>query len=127
MLERNTWLSAEQAKKMGVIDEIIMGTAKKTLHEEFSHRADNDAKREAKVPKTAAGIERMINSSNSNVDEDSFRIRPELVTALSQFREFWTPSKIAAEDAKAAAAAAKGASNDNATTTPVKAAPGSML
>ncbi|TAL27253.1 MAG: hypothetical protein EPN97_17905 [Alphaproteobacteria bacterium] len=112
VLERNTWLSAEQAKKMGVIDEIIMGTAKRTLHEEFSHRADNDAKREAKVPKTAAGIMEMINSSNSNVDEDSFRIRPELVTALAQFREFWTPSKIAMEDAKAAAAA-KGATNDN--------------
>lgn len=126
VLERNTWLSAEQAKKMGVIDEIIMGTAKKTLHEEFSHRADNDAKREALVPKTAIEIMAMINSSNSNVGEDSFRIRPELVTALSQFREFWTPSKIASEDAKAAAAA-KAASNDNTTTTPVKAAPGSML
>lgn len=129
VLERNTWLSAEQAKKMGVIDEVIVGTAKRTVHEEFSHRAENDAKREAKVPKTAAEIKEMINSSNSTPDEDSFRIRPELVTALSQFREFWTPSKIAMEDAKLAAAAKEHTSNDNkAAVAPAKSVKGpSML
>jgi ATP-dependent Clp protease, protease subunit len=129
VLERDTWLSAEQAKKMGVIEEIIMGTAKKTLHEEFSHRADNDAKREAMVPKTAAEIKSMINSSTSSSDpsSDSFRIRPELVTALSQFEEFWTPSRIEAEKSKKAGAPKAAANDDKKAAGPVKSAPGSML
>jgi ATP-dependent Clp protease protease subunit len=117
VLERNTWLSAEQAKKMGVIEDVIMGTAKRTIHEEFSHRAENDAKREALVPKTAGEIVKMINSSNSNVGEDAFRIRPELVTALSQYQEFWTPSRIEAEAKKAAAASTKAPANDDKKTT----------
>jgi ATP-dependent Clp protease protease subunit len=113
VLERNTWLSAQQAKEMGVIEEIIMGTAKKTPHEEFAHRADNDKKREAQVPKTADGIVAIINSSNSEVGADSFRIRPELVTALSKFPEFWTPPRAALEAKKAAAAAPPPAANDD--------------
>lgn len=129
VLERDTWLTAEQAKKMGVIEEIIMGTAKKTVHEEFSHRAKIDENRERLVPKTADGILRILNSKEvlGDGNVNSFQIRAELVTALSQFREFWTPSRIAAEDAKAAAAA-KTAANDDKKAVPASKASGpSML
>jgi len=105
-LNRDTWLSAEQAKKMGVISEIITGTAKQTVHEEFSQRAGRQDSRDAKVPETVAGIKEMINSDT----DGSNYLRPELVTALSQFEEFWTPSKKAQEAQKAAAA---GVSNDD--------------
>jgi ATP-dependent Clp protease protease subunit len=119
VLERDTWLTAEQAKKMGVIEEIIVGDRKKTLHEEFSVNSAKRDDRVAKVPKTANEIKNIINTAEGSM------IRPELVTALSQFEEFWTPSRKAAEAKKAAAA-----SNDNKTAAPAAAAPksnGSML
>ncbi|MEZ0259762.1 MAG: ClpP family protease [Alphaproteobacteria bacterium] len=119
VLERDTWLTAEQAKKMGVIEEIIVGDRKKTLHEEFSTNSAKRDDRAAKVPKTANEIKNVINTAEGSM------IRPELVTALSQFEEFWTPSRKALEAKKAAAA-----SNDNKTTAPAASAPksnGSML
>lgn len=106
VLERDTWLTAQNAKDMGVISDIIMGTAKQTIHEEFSHRSSKDDKRLAQVPKTSAEIKALINTA------DGARIRPELVVALSQFEEFWTPSRKA-EYEKQQAAAAKAAANDD--------------
>lgn len=106
VLNRDTWLSAEQAKKMGVISEIITGTAKQTVHEEFSKRASYQADRNAKIPTTLAGIKEKINSDT----DGSNYLRPEMVTELSQFKEFWTDSKKAQEAQKLAAA---GVSNDD--------------
>lgn len=115
VLNRDTWLSAEQAKKMGVVNEIIVGTAKKTLHEEFSVPADRAAYRESFVPKTAAGIQAVINSdaelsNGAGSKVKSTAVRPELVTALSQFEQFWTPSLKALKAEQAAVAAV---SNDD--------------
>lgn len=115
VLNRDTWLTADQAKEMGVISEIITGTAKKTLHEEFSVEAGRKEYRKSFVPDTAAGIREAINSDVSLTNDKgatvkSTAIRPELVTALSQFDEYWTPSKKAFEAEKAAAAKA---SNDD--------------
>jgi ATP-dependent Clp protease protease subunit len=122
VLERDTWLSAEQAKKMGVISEIIVGTVKKTLHEEFSVQAESKEYRESFVPKTAEGISDAINSdkelkNGKGGKTSSFDIRPELVTALSQFEKFWTPSLKALKQQQAATAAV---SNDDKADTPVK-------
>ena len=99
VLERDTWLTAEQAKEMGVVSDIIMGTAKQTVHDEFSHRASKDEARAARIPKTADGIKAIINTANGA------DIRPELVVALSRFEEFWTPSRKAELEAQKAAAA----------------------
>lgn len=111
VLERDTWLSAQNAKDMGVITDIVGPPAnKKAPHAEFAKRADPIAR--AKVPKTAEGIMRVINT------DKAADIRPELVVALSKFEEFWTPSRKAQEDAaklkaKAAAkATAKAPAND---------------
>ncbi|MBL8713545.1 MAG: ATP-dependent Clp protease proteolytic subunit [Alphaproteobacteria bacterium] len=113
VLERDTWLTAQNALDMGVIQEIIVGTAKKTIHEEFSHRSEKDDRREAQIPKTAEGIRAVINTA------DGAAIRPELVVALSKFEEYWTPSRKAEYDAKQAATA-KTASNDDQKAKPAK-------
>lgn len=115
VLNRDTWLSAEQAKKMGVVSDIIVGTKKKTLHEEFSVPADRAAYRESFVPKTAEGIMAVLNSdaeltNAAGAKTKSTAVRPELVAALSQFEQFWTPSLKAL---KAEQAAAAGVSNDD--------------
>ncbi len=99
VLERDTWLTAQNAKDMGVISDIIVGDRKKTIHEEFSTRAESAIAR-TKLPKTMNGIIALINT------DKGADIRPELVVALSQFEEFWTPSKKAEMANKAAAAKA---------------------
>ena len=102
VLERDTWLTAQNAKDMGVISDIIVGDRKRTIHEEFSTRAESAIQR-TKVPKTLNGIIALINT------DKGADIRPELVVALSKFEEFWTPSRKAemASKATAAKAAAK--------------------
>lgn len=116
VLNRDTWLSAEQAKDMGVVSEIIVGTAKKTLHEEFSIEAGRKEYRESFVPKTAEEIQAAINSdveltNDKGAKIKSTAIRPEMVTALAQFEQFWTPSLKALKQQQAAAASV---SNDDA-------------
>ena len=122
VLNRDTWLSAEQAKKMGVINDIVVGTAKKTLHEEFSIPADRKDYRESFIPKTAAEIKAAINSdveltNAAGAKVKSTAIRPEMVTALSQFEEYWTPSLKALKQEQAAAA---GVSNDDTAAAPAR-------
>lgn len=112
VLERDTWLTAQNALDMGVIQDIVGPPAsKRAPHEDFAKRADPIAR--GKVPKTADGIARIINT------DKAADIRPELVVALSQFEEFWTPSRKAMEDAKklqakaASKSTSKAASNDD--------------
>ncbi|HEX2751960.1 MAG TPA: ATP-dependent Clp protease proteolytic subunit [Alphaproteobacteria bacterium] len=116
VLNRDTWLTADQAKEMGVISDIIVGTAKKTLHEDFSVPAARKDYRKSFVPTTAAEIKMALNSDVSlknaaGAEIKSTMLRPELVTALSQFEEFWTPSLKALKQQQAAAAEV---SNDDA-------------
>ncbi|MDE1151181.1 MAG: ATP-dependent Clp protease proteolytic subunit [Micavibrio sp.] len=93
VLERDTWLTAQNAKDMGIISDIIVGDRKKTMHEEFSSRAESSTAR-AKVPETMNGILKVINTANGA------DIRPDLVVALSKYEDFWTPSRKAEMAAK---------------------------
>ncbi|HYD19219.1 MAG TPA: ATP-dependent Clp protease proteolytic subunit [Patescibacteria group bacterium] len=104
VLERDTWLSAQNALDMGIIQDIIVGTAKKTIHEDFSHRSEKDTKRLADIPKTAEAVESLLGQATGA------HLRPELVVALSKFEKFWTPSRKAEYDRKQALS---GASNDD--------------
>lgn len=99
VLERDTWLTAQNAKDMGIISDIIVGDRKKTIHEEFSTRAESATAR-AKIPTTLNGILSVINTANGA------DIRPDLVVALSKYEEFWTPSRKAEMEQKAKAEAA---------------------
>jgi len=103
VLERDTWLTADQALEMGVISEIVTGSRKKTIHEEFSHRSDKEEARQAKIE----GLDTLeiIALMNSHEGSD---VRPECVVALSKKPEFWTPSraKLEAEKSQKATAAA---------------------
>lgn len=96
VLERDTWLSAEQAKEMGIVSELIVGDRKRTVHEEFSKRAGRGEEIEAQIPTETAEILALINTAKGS------RIRPELVVALSKKPEFWTPSRAQQEAEKAA-------------------------
>lgn len=78
--------------------------------EEDSIRGEFARASEAKVPKTADGIVRVLNNTSSRRGE-SGEIRGHLVTALSQFPEFWTEGKKRMEAEKAAK---KAPANDDA-------------
>ncbi len=109
-LERDTWLSADQALKMGFIHEVVKNSPKKaTAYEKESIRDDFQKAREGQVPDTAQGIINVLNNVSSRMGEAS-KLRPELVTALSQFPRFWTKAK---QKEKAAEAKATAVSNDN--------------
>jgi ATP-dependent Clp protease protease subunit len=114
-LERNTWLTAEQALKMGFIHEIAedKNPKKTTAYEKESIRDEFRKAREDQVPKSADGILKLLNNASARGGEAA-KIRPELVTALSQFPQFWTEGK------KKEKAAHVKASNDNAATSPAK-------
>lgn len=102
-LERDTYLTADQAKKMGFIDEIILGDRKKTAFEQDSIRGEFQKARDSLVPKTADEIVMMLNNGSARQGEAA-KIRPELVTALSQFPQFWTPPLLAQRTTAALAA-----------------------
>lgn len=107
---KDTWLTADQAKKMGFIDEVITGDAKPTPYEKHASdflKAAQDA-REAEIPKTRAGIEKLLLGTSSNSGKGE-RLRAECLVALAQMPEFWTTAKK-----KIMAAEGKAASNDNA-------------
>jgi len=93
VLERDTWLTAQNAKDMGIISDIIVGDRKKTIHEEFSSRAESSTAR-PEIPSTMNGILKVINTANGA------DIRPDLVVALSKYEDFWTPSRKAEMAAK---------------------------
>lgn len=103
-LEHDTWLTAEQALKIGFISEIIVGDRKRTAYEAESIRTEFQKARDAKVPKTADGIIAVLNNVSAKGGEAA-TIRGELVTALSQYDRFWTEAKKAEVAAKTAAAA----------------------
>ncbi|MBI1216780.1 MAG: hypothetical protein GC185_13305 [Alphaproteobacteria bacterium] len=101
VLERDTWLTADQALEMGVISEIVTGSRKKTIHEEFSHRSEKEDARLKQIEgKSALEIIALMNSAEGST------VRPECVVALSKMPEYWTPSRAAQEAEKTKAQAA---------------------
>jgi ATP-dependent Clp protease, protease subunit len=107
-LERDTWLTPEQALKMGFIHEIIVpNNAKTTAFDKESLRSEFGKAAEAQVPTTADKILLMLNNVSA-AGGMAGKIRPELVTALSQFPRFWTEAKKKAKNQPA---------NDNTTAT----------
>ncbi|MBI3441673.1 MAG: ClpP family protease [Proteobacteria bacterium] len=126
-LEHDTWLTADQALKMGFIHEIIEGTAKKTAYEDESKRSEERKGLAGELNRVAAKyIDNMsaaeIVSKMNSVSADGgvyAAHRGELVTKLSQFPEFWTEAKKKEMAVKAAAAAP---ANDDVAIKPVSAA-----
>ncbi len=117
-LEHDTWLSADQAKKMGFIHKIIVGDAKPTPYEKDSVRTKFQDAAEAQVPKTVDEIVAVVNSVSAEQGKWS-KLRPQLITAMSQYPRFWTETKKEEEAAKAAAAAsAKSPANDDKVSAP---------
>jgi ATP-dependent Clp protease protease subunit len=105
VLERDTWLTAQQAKAIGFVDDVYATPASKlTPHEEFSRRASKNASEVA--GKTTDDLLVTFNR------HDSIRQRGEILVALAQDPKFWTPSRIAQAAANAQTVAVV---NDNTT------------
>ena len=114
-LENDTWLTAQQALKMGFIHGIAE-VKRLAPFESESIRHEFNIASEAKVPATAQEILDMLNNPSARRGE-SADIRPQLVTALSQFPEFWTEGKKRMEAEKAARTTV--ANDDNKASAPV--------
>jgi ATP-dependent Clp protease protease subunit len=115
VVERDTWFSAEQALKLGVIDSIVedakpknrfAADAKRPYNEQSKARTSAHSEIETM---SAEKIVSIVNSGNSNNAEWA-RYRAELLVKLSEFPEYWTPT-LAAE--KALAQKATAAANDD--------------
>lgn len=103
VMERDTWLTAQQALEIGFIDQIVPSHAsKKTAYEDETVRHEFKAAAKNKVPKTAEGIIKMLNNVSARQGE-SASVRAELVVALSKFPQFWTEAKKREMAQKAAA------------------------
>jgi len=102
----DTWFSADQAKRMGFIDEIIVGDRKPAPFESAAsaYQAFNAKSREDDVPKTEDGILDLLQATSKNAGKGE-RIRPELLVALAQMAKYQTPELQAKKAAQAAPAA----------------------
>lgn len=110
VLERDTWLTGEQAKAIGFVDAVYQTPANKvTAHEEFSRRASRKAGR---LPTSTDGILKILNTHKGS------ELRAEAIVALSRDPQFWTPSRAAMEAEKAQTA---GVANDDKKTVTAKA------
>lgn len=99
VMERDTFLTAEQALKIGFIDDI-------TKASKPGGKYASEAKRPAKVDaitaaahKAIAGMSKddvikALNNGQANNGEWG-RYRPELVVRLAEFAEYWTPARRA--------------------------------
>ncbi len=91
VLENDTWLTAQQALKMGFIHGIAEVKRPAPFESECIRHEFNSVS-EAKVPSTPAEIVAILNSVSARRGEAA-EIRPQLVTALAQFPEYWTEGK----------------------------------
>lgn len=115
--ERDTWLTAEQARKIGFIHDIVHSEkpsgpfAKDAVRKEESglEAAIRKTTKEYIANMTAEEIVSVINNGNANGGTYA-RLRGELVSRLAEFPEFWTEGKKALEAQKKASAAV---SNDD--------------
>lgn len=116
--ERDTELSADEAKKIGFIHDVVHNEKPRGPFANDAVRKEEEGSLSAALRKTtrdyianmsADEIVRVINSGNAEGGIYA-RLRGELVVRLSEFPEFWTDSKKALEAQKKAAA---GVSNDD--------------
>lgn len=93
VLERDTWLTPEQAVKMGFIH-MIAPNAKKAPYEDdaLARKFEKAAERESRVPKTVEEILAHLNDGSADEGKWS-KIRGEMVATLAQFPQFWTEGK----------------------------------
>lgn len=110
--ERDTWLTAEQAKKIGYIHEIVKNEKPNGPYAAEADRPEGDSLQDAIIKATkdrianmsAADIAKAINSGNAEGGVYA-RLRGELVTKLAEFPEFWTNKRREEHALKASAAA----------------------
>jgi len=110
-LERDSWLNPDQALKMGFIHGITpVHPSKKTAYDDEADKLLGDFNRKAasEVPTKVEEIEKYINQASAKRGKYA-DMRPELVTALSQFPKYWTKGKKAEMKKKATANDNKGA------------------
>lgn len=113
--ERDTWLSAEQALKMGYIHHIVENekpggpyAAEATRSEAEQNIFEKTAKAAIKKMKAGEIIE-ILNNGQANKAEWG-RYRPELVAKLAEFPEFWVAKRQEEYKLKQAAS---GVANDD--------------
>jgi ATP-dependent Clp protease protease subunit len=111
VMERDTYLTAQQALKMGFIQEILVAPeVKRGPYAVEAKRAISRDRKQALAEIETMGVREIREAlANGQGSEGRWgRYRPELVTKLSEFPEFWTKQRRA--EAKATA---KAASNDD--------------
>ncbi len=106
--ERDSWLTAEQAKAIGFIHDVKeVPNDKRGPYADYAKRGDDGGlnsilKRETQAyinNMSADEIARRINSGSA--DGGAFaRLRGDLIVRLSQFEQFWTPALAAEKAAK---------------------------
>jgi ATP-dependent Clp protease protease subunit len=126
--ERDTWLTADQALKIGFINHVVKNEKPDLPYEEDAVRPESqrDETEIAKLKKIAGmsreQIVEALNNGNANSGEWG-RYRPDLVVRLAEFPEYWTKKKCIENGidpetlkplAQAVAAAGSAANDDSA-------------
>ena len=91
---KDTWFTAEQALKMGYIDNVFLGANKPAKYSKSADaflKATQDA-RDAQVPNDIHDIKHLLLGTSAD-DGKGERLRAELLVALSQKPEYWTEEK----------------------------------
>lgn len=107
VLEHDTWFTAEQAKAIGFIHDIVAtpeGKQAPYAQDRETSPVDTFAKnKEDKVAKykTVESIVKAMNTTGATDEPETARLRPQLATKLAQFPEFWTEGKKKEVAAKA--------------------------
>lgn len=84
----DTYLTAEQARDLGIVDQIVENTRIQSVHAEFAQRA---APKGPKVPESTVDILAALHS------DDWTERKAELIVALATKEEFMTPTRKAEE------------------------------
>ncbi len=118
VMERDTWLTAEQALKMGFITGITQEQKPRGRYADEAKRPVSKARQEVLDQIAAMSVKEVREAlANGQADEAKWgRYRPELVTRLAEFPEFWTKQRRA--EAKLEAAKTGASNDDNAKAQP---------
>ena len=113
VLERDTWLSPEQAKKIGFIHDILQPEKALGKYAAEAKREKTDSLTQVVLDKIASMSKNEVidalNNGQANNAEFG-RYRPELVVRLAEFPEYWT--KLRRAEAKLAGGKATIANDD---------------
>lgn len=126
--ERDTWLTAEQAKKIGYIHGIVDAQKAAGPYADEAKRPEEEQNpfKKAAIDMIAKmdkeDVIKYLNNGNANEGEYA-RYRPELVTRLAEFSEFWVEKRKLEQGLQSKA---KSASNDDKKATSRKARAPSM-